>query len=76
MEIMITAYMWPNYLMLVFTNSNSYKSDIFYLECMSNPNQNVGSYLIQRLYDYGIHHVFGVPGDFILGFYQSLKQFP
>lgn len=41
---------------------------------MSNPNQNVGNYLIQRLYDYGIRHVFGVPGDFILGFYQQLIQ--
>jgi TPP-dependent 2-oxoacid decarboxylase len=41
---------------------------------MSNSNQNVGNYLIQRLYDYGIRHVFGVPGDFILGFYQQLIQ--
>lgn len=41
---------------------------------MSNPNQNVDNYLIQRLYDYGIRHVFGVPGDFILGFYQQLIQ--
>lgn len=41
---------------------------------MSNPNQNVDNYLIQRLYDYGIRHVFGVPRDFILGFYQQLIQ--
>jgi indolepyruvate decarboxylase len=44
------------------------------LECMSNSNQNVGNYLIQRLCDYGVRHVFGVPGDFILGFYQQLIQ--
>src|ERR687891_1253346 len=41
---------------------------------MSNPNQNVGNYLIQRLCDYGVRHIFGVPGDFILGFYQQLIQ--
>jgi len=36
--------------------------------------QNVGSYLIQRLCDYGVRHIFGVPGDFVLGFYQQLIQ--
>src|SRR5919197_228931 len=41
---------------------------------MSDLSQNVGSYLIQRLYDHGVRHVFGVPGDFILGFYQQLIQ--
>jgi TPP-dependent 2-oxoacid decarboxylase len=41
---------------------------------MSKPDQNIGSFLIQRLYDYGVRHVFGVPGDFVLGFYQQLIQ--
>ncbi|HEY6885705.1 MAG TPA: thiamine pyrophosphate-binding protein [Nitrososphaeraceae archaeon] len=41
---------------------------------MSDLSQNVGCYLIQRLYDYGARHVFGVPGDFVLGFYQELIQ--
>jgi TPP-dependent 2-oxoacid decarboxylase len=41
---------------------------------MSNPNQNVGSHLIQRLYDIGVRHIFGIPGDYILGFYQQLIQ--
>src|SRR5215475_6531912 len=41
---------------------------------MSNLNQNIGSYLIHRLYDYGVRHVFGVPGDFVLGFYRELIQ--
>ena len=39
---------------------------------MSHLKQNVSSYLIQRLYDYGVRHVFGVPGDFVLGFYHEL----
>jgi TPP-dependent 2-oxoacid decarboxylase len=41
---------------------------------MSELSQNIGSYLIQRLYDHGVRHVFGVPGDFVLGFYQQLMQ--
>jgi indolepyruvate decarboxylase len=41
---------------------------------MSKLNQNVGGYLIQRLYDHGVRHIFGVPGDFVLGFYQQLIQ--
>src|SRR3954451_21334382 len=41
---------------------------------MSDLSQNVGSYLIQRLYHYGVRHIFGVPGDFVLGFYQELIQ--
>jgi indolepyruvate decarboxylase len=41
---------------------------------MSEFSQNVGSYLIQRLYDNGVRHIFGVPGDFVLGFYQELVQ--
>jgi TPP-dependent 2-oxoacid decarboxylase len=28
----------------------------------------IGGYLIQRLLDHGIGHVFGVPGDFVLTF--------
>jgi indolepyruvate decarboxylase len=39
---------------------------------MSEFSQNVSSYLIQRLYDNGVRHIFGVPGDFVLGFYQQL----
>ena len=37
-------------------------------------SQNVSSYLIQRLYDHGVRCVFGVPGDFVLGFYQRLND--
>jgi TPP-dependent 2-oxoacid decarboxylase len=41
---------------------------------MSEFSQNVSSYLIQRLYDNGVRHIFGVPGDFILGLYQELVR--
>ncbi|HZC50631.1 MAG TPA: thiamine pyrophosphate-binding protein, partial [Nitrososphaeraceae archaeon] len=39
---------------------------------MSEFIQNVGSYLIQRLYDLGVRHIFCVSGDYVLGFYQEL----
>lgn len=32
----------------------------------------IGEYLIQRLYDGGVRHVFGIPGDYVLGFYDRL----
>ena len=41
---------------------------------MSDLRQNVAGYLIQRLYDLGVRHIFGVPGDFVLGFYHELIQ--
>ncbi len=36
----------------------------------------IGEYLIQRLQDYGIHDVFGIPGDFVLQFYGMLQDSP
>jgi TPP-dependent 2-oxoacid decarboxylase len=36
----------------------------------------IGGYLIQRLLDHGVEHVFGVPGDFVLGFMQQLERSP
>lgn len=35
---------------------------------------NIGEYLIQRLYARGVRHVFGIPGDYVLGFYEQLQQ--
>jgi TPP-dependent 2-oxoacid decarboxylase len=34
----------------------------------------IGNYLIAQLYSHGIRHVFGVPGDFILGFFNQLMD--
>ena len=36
----------------------------------------IAEYLIQRLQDYGIQHVFGIPGDFVLQFYAQLCESP
>ena len=35
---------------------------------------SVGSYLIQRLHTHGVRHVFGIPGDYVLGFYDMLQR--
>jgi indolepyruvate decarboxylase len=35
---------------------------------------SVGEYLIQRLYAHGVRHVFGIPGDYVLGFYDLLSK--
>jgi indolepyruvate decarboxylase len=35
---------------------------------------SIGEYLIRRLQDYGIGHVFGIPGDYILQFYSLLDR--
>lgn len=37
---------------------------------------SIGQYLIRRLSDYGIRHVFGVPGDYVLTFYSMLEHSP
>ncbi|HEY0456652.1 MAG TPA: thiamine pyrophosphate-dependent enzyme [Verrucomicrobiae bacterium] len=38
------------------------------------PSNHIGEYLIRRLYDYGVRHVFGIPGDYVLGFYDVLQR--
>jgi len=37
---------------------------------------SIGQYLIRRLSDYGLRHVFGVPGDYILTFYSMVEHSP
>ncbi len=37
---------------------------------------SIGQYLIRRLSDYGIRHVFGLPGDYVLSFYSMLEKSP
>lgn len=35
---------------------------------------SIGEYLIERLQDYGIADIFGIPGDYVLSFYSLLEQ--
>jgi len=39
---------------------------------MARP-MTVGGYLVRRLAEHGLKHVFGVPGDYVLGFYDMLE---
>jgi TPP-dependent 2-oxoacid decarboxylase len=39
-------------------------------------NMTVGRYLVKCLQEAGLKHVFGVPGDYILGFYDLLYRSP
>jgi TPP-dependent 2-oxoacid decarboxylase len=36
----------------------------------------IGDYLIERLLASGVRHVFGVPGDYVLGFFKKLEDSP
>ena len=36
----------------------------------------VAEYLLQQLQESGVDHVFGVPGDYVLGFYKLLAASP
>ncbi|HEY7534369.1 MAG TPA: thiamine pyrophosphate-binding protein [Thermodesulfobacteriota bacterium] len=40
---------------------------------MRNSNR-IGEYIIKQLYNYGVRHVFGIPGDYIIGFYEELSH--
>jgi indolepyruvate decarboxylase len=39
-----------------------------------NPVPSIGEYLIQQLQAHGVKHVFGIPGDYVLGFYDQLLK--
>ncbi len=36
----------------------------------------IGEYLIEQLHRRGVRHVFGIPGDYVLGFYDQLQRSP
>ncbi len=40
------------------------------------PETTISAYLIRRLHALGVGHVFGVPGDYVLGFCKALEDSP
>jgi TPP-dependent 2-oxoacid decarboxylase len=34
----------------------------------------IGEYLIKKLYEHGLRHAFGIPGDYVLAFYKLLYE--
>ncbi len=43
---------------------------------MQNRTPTIGEYLLRKLESYGIEHIFGVPGDYVLRFYNCIEQSP
>ena len=39
---------------------------------MDTTQVTIGEYLINRLYQHGLRHAFGIPGDYVLAFYKQL----
>jgi len=37
---------------------------------------SIGQYLLDQLYRHGVKHIFGVPGDYVLGFYGLIEHSP
>ncbi|MHC4477811.1 MAG: alpha-keto acid decarboxylase family protein [Planctomycetota bacterium] len=37
---------------------------------------SIGQYLLDQLYRHGLRHIFGVPGDYVLGFYNLIEKSP
>ena len=37
---------------------------------------SIGEYLIRRLQEYGVRDIFGIPGDYVLAFYNQLEKSP
>lgn len=33
---------------------------------------SIGEYLLQQLHRHGVRHIFGIPGDYVLGFYDQI----
>ena len=44
------------------------------LDRSTGDTETVADYLIRRLHNYGIRHIFGVPGDYVLGFFDKLAH--
>jgi indolepyruvate decarboxylase len=38
--------------------------------------RTIGSVLIERLHQLGVRHIFGIPGDYVLGLYKLIEQSP
>jgi len=37
---------------------------------------SVGKYLLDQLHRHGVRHIFGIPGDYVLGFYKLIGESP
>ena len=54
-------------------SSSTVVQDYHSTSCPVTP-LSIGEYLIERLQDYGIADIFGIPGDYVLSFYSLLEK--
>ncbi len=43
---------------------------------MSNKQLTIGEYLLKKLKSYEINHIFGIPGDYVVQFFDMIEQSP
>ena len=43
---------------------------------MQNEQLTIGEYLLRKLQSYGIDHIFGIPGDYVVQFFDLIEQSP
>jgi TPP-dependent 2-oxoacid decarboxylase len=41
-----------------------------------NDSHTIGTLLLDRLYKLGLHHIFGIPGDYVLTLYKLIEESP
>lgn len=41
---------------------------------MSRNQPTIGEYLLKKLKSYGIDHIFGIPGDYVVQFFEMIEQ--
>ena len=43
---------------------------------MENSQPTIGEYLLKKLQDYGVAHIFGIPGDYVVQFFDMIQKSP
>ncbi len=43
---------------------------------MQNGQSTIGEYLLKKLQDYGVDHIFGIPGDYVVQFFDMIEKGP
>ena len=43
---------------------------------MPNGQSTIGEYLLKKLQDYGVDHIFGIPGDYVVQFFDLIEKSP
>ena len=43
---------------------------------MQNGQSTIGEYLLKKLRDYGVDHIFGIPGDYVVQFFDLIEKSP